>query len=132
MFILLTHCWCRFGLVWFGFFWVVSRCKILTIKVHSVCDLKLISRSKQKMGNNKKNLKFAGVHAFHLTLCTMSSAGTLELSEKNSWKYSLLLWVWKVFLLKLFFVPLARCVNSEVVQGSNYSVLLLFPVHISV
>lgn len=30
--------------VWFGFFWVVSRCKILTIKVHSVCDLKLISK----------------------------------------------------------------------------------------
>lgn len=29
---------------WFGFFWVVSRCKILTIKVHSVCDLKLISK----------------------------------------------------------------------------------------
>lgn len=30
--------------VCFGFFWVVSRCKILTIKVHSVCDLKLISK----------------------------------------------------------------------------------------
>lgn len=30
--------------VWFGFFWVISRCKILTIKVHSVCDLKLISK----------------------------------------------------------------------------------------